>query len=220
MDISERNTLDTLSRSVWWTYLLKLLVLMPTQELLLSSRPFGISSEIQRVRIGLPMTTLELTALSFSSSCLRHLSYGRWYRTPLDFVGLDRFKIDNNWRYYTQLSHLLWSRFLSRPVTSRPWDRFPSDTWLCPDAELLPFGAAVPMGFSIIFLPAWSFHFPTGITSMLLRICSVYHAAFSIYYGAYYCIEMCSTRRKWAIAGQARLPPLVDQHPRSGFVRF
>jgi hypothetical protein len=86
--------------------------------------------------------------------------------------------------------------FFSRPVTSRPWDRFPSDAWLCPDFTYTPIALCVLLGFSIMFIVAWNFYFPTYTEKVLWRICSVYHAVFSIYGGVYFLIEMSKSRRR------------------------
>lgn len=119
-----------------------------------------------------------------------------WYRTPLEFIGHDRFGIDIHWSYYTRLAQLFHIHLFSRPVTSRPWDRFPSDTWLCPDLTYTPIPICILLGFSCLFLLAWDFYFPTYTEKVLWRICSVYHAIFSIYGGIYYFIEIIQSRRR------------------------
>lgn len=48
----------------------------------------------------------------------------------------------------------------------------------------------VLVAFSVMFLFAWNFTFPTETEKLMWRICSAYHTAFSIYGGIYYAIEM------------------------------
>lgn len=85
---------------------------------------------------------------------------------------------------------------MSRPISRKPWDRVPSDMWLCPEPWYAPGAALVLVGFSIIFVLAWNFHFPTDAEKLLWRICSAYHAAFSVYGGAYYLFEMFRHNQK------------------------
>lgn len=76
----------------------------------------------------------------------------------------------------------------------------PSDIWLIPEPWFAPGAALILIGFSVIFVLAWNFQFPTASEKLLWRICSAYHAAFSIYGGAYYAVEMFkpSKRKKTA----------------------
>jgi hypothetical protein len=101
--------------------------------------------------------------------------------------------------------------FVSRPITTRPWNRFPSDTWHYADAKLSPLASLVCIGFSFLFTLAWNFHFPTYAEQLLWRICSVYHTAFTIYGGAYYLIETFGSgkRQKLRNLRQVTAPPPV-----------
>ncbi|UPK93742.1 hypothetical protein LCI18_004677 [Fusarium solani-melongenae] len=132
---------------------------------------------------GYPITTLELTTLSFC------------FITFMISI-LWRFGIDAHWNYYVSLAHKLRINFVSRPITRRPWDRVPSDMWICPGPWYAPGAGIVLVGFSIIFVLAWNVTFPTENEKFLWRICSAYHAAFSLYGGAYYAIEMVRLNRK------------------------
>ncbi|KAH8884940.1 hypothetical protein GQ53DRAFT_597647, partial [Thozetella sp. PMI_491] len=135
MEIEERNSVDTLSRIITVFQVF-----------------FFSVTEIQRVRLGLPMTTLELMALSFSfvmiaTSMVWYLKpsirrprfiettdrktaeeirqYAKQhthpdmdtesYRTPLDFVGRDRFRINAHWNYYISLCRML-HVYISRSI--------------------------------------------------------------------------------------------------------
>ncbi|KAK1754063.1 hypothetical protein QBC47DRAFT_385512 [Echria macrotheca] len=211
MDIGERNTSDMLSRllTVWQALWFSII-------------------EIQRAREGLPMTTLELTALSYVFVMLatqicwaKKPSIARprmiptkdgklaedirtwarnnthrdlpqeWYRTPMDFINGPRFQIDTHWLYYTRLTHLLRLPIVSRPMKSKPWDRFPSDIWLPIEKSWLaaPFGGFVLLVFSGWFLLGWNFFFPTPHEQYLWRICAVVQAVFGVYGGLYYMFE-------------------------------
>ncbi|KAK4102299.1 hypothetical protein N658DRAFT_506487 [Parathielavia hyrcaniae] len=181
-------------------------------------------SELQRVREGLPMTTFELTALTFSVTMLvasicwyakptiatpttlhtkdertiedirtaaRNSTHpdlpSAWYRTPLDFISPNRrFRLDVHFSHYVQISYWLRLPLLSREIKARPWDRFPSIAFLAIDPLLLTLGFVVVLGFSLSPLAAWNFHFPTEGERMAWRVCSVYHAVYSITLTLYY----------------------------------
>lgn len=74
----------------------------------------------------------------------------------------------------------------SREIKTRLWDRLPSDAWLVIDRALLAPAFMVIVGFSISPLIAWNWHFPSEGERLAWRVCSVYHAAFSIALGVYY----------------------------------
>lgn len=120
----------------------------------------------------------------------------QWYQTPLEYLDQEYFGINLHWGYYTRLAHMLHIRLFSRPVTSRPWDRFPSDTWLCPTFAWSIPASCVTILFSLLFIAGWNFHFPSTAEKILWRICSVYHAAFSLYGAVYYGIEMMKTKKQ------------------------
>jgi len=103
-------------------------------------------------------------------------------------VSEDRgFHIEKHWRYYSQLTYMVRLPFFNRPITTHPWTRFPSDTWLpADDGWIIPFGFAIQIPFSLSFLLAWFFHFPTRTEHLIWQMCSVYHAAFSILGTFYY----------------------------------
>lgn len=83
----------------------------------------------------------------------------------------------------------------SRPITSRPWNRFRSDTWLCPDFQYIAISWLVLLGFSVLFIAAWDFYFPTNAERILWRVCCIYHAFFSIFGGVYFVREMFRSKR-------------------------
>ncbi|KAI0026046.1 hypothetical protein F4780DRAFT_774245 [Xylariomycetidae sp. FL0641] len=172
MCIDERNTTDTLSRllTIWQVFW------------------FSVA-ELQRVRQGLPTTTLEVTALSFVFVMI-------WYRTPVDFAGGARSGIEAHWGYYVRLTQAARLPLVSRPITARPWDRFPSDAWQPPSLAFVPAGAAVLLFFSVSFLLAWDFRFPTAREQLLWRVAAAYHAVFVIYGGAYYLLEAVRWRNR------------------------
>lgn len=129
---------------------------------------------------------------------------GQWYRTPLEYIGQEYFGINLHWSYYTRLAHMLHIRIFSRPCDSKPWNRFPSDTWLCPSADWTLPAIFVTLFFSIIFITGWNFHFPTTTEKILWRICSVYHAVFSLYGGSYYLIEMLKSWKRPSHSSHSR----------------
>ncbi|KAK3318837.1 hypothetical protein B0H66DRAFT_517213 [Apodospora peruviana] len=206
-DIKDMNSVDSLSKAIvvwqvmWFTV-----------------------TEIDRIAHGYPLTTLELTALSFSlmmvatsaswyfkPSISRGITIetknGRtveeiraiarstthpdlpytWYKTPLYFLS-QKFDMQTHWRYHVNTGHyiLRWS-FFSRPVATTPWDRFPSDIWFAATGwRMLLFGTIIQLPFSMSFLSAWWFHFPTDIEMWLWRACSIFHFIFSCGGGIYY----------------------------------
>jgi hypothetical protein len=125
---------------------------------------FSIST-LLRLKQGLPMTTFELTALTFSLTMLMALLC--WYAKPT-ISSPERIPL------------------LSRPLKARPWDRFPSEAFLVIDRPLLAPALIVAVGFSVSPLAAWNFHFPTEGEKIAWRVCSVYHAAYSISLTVYY----------------------------------
>ncbi|KAK4041490.1 hypothetical protein C8A01DRAFT_14747 [Parachaetomium inaequale] len=110
-----------------------------------------------------------------------------WYRTPLDFISpYRRFRIDVHWSYYEQLTYMVNIPLFSREIKARPWDRLPSEAFLVIDLALLAPAFVVLIGFSLSPLAAWNFHFPTEGEKLAWRVCSIYHAIFSIAVGLYY----------------------------------
>lgn len=76
-------------------------------------------------------------------------------------------------------------------MTSKPWDRFPSDTWIPAEKSwlLAPFAGLVLLVFSGWWLIAWNFFFPTLVEQYMWRVCAVVQAAFGLYGGVYYMLE-------------------------------
>jgi hypothetical protein len=101
-----------------------------------------------------------------------------------------------HWTYYVRLCQMIHFSVISRPITSEPWDRIPSETWYYADANFSQLASFVLVGFSFLFTLAWNFHFPTPVERLLWRIASVCHTAFSLYGGVYYLIEVFSTRKE------------------------
>jgi len=62
----------------------------------------------------------------------------------------------------------------SRPVKHRPYDRIPSDIFLASGHRFTAFLLFFVLSFSITFMSAWNFHFPTAIEQTLWRGASVY----------------------------------------------
>ncbi|KAI0099945.1 hypothetical protein GGR51DRAFT_564588 [Nemania sp. FL0031] len=119
-----------------------------------------------------------------------------WYRTPMDFVNDDIWGIETHWFYYARLTHLAHFLVVSRPINTRPWNRFPSDQWLPPNIILLPFAALVHLAFNVSFLIPWNFHFPTKAEQWLWRALSLYQLIFAVYGGIYYIIEVSHWQKR------------------------
>jgi hypothetical protein len=136
-----------------------------------------------------------------------------WYRTPLDFISpYRRFRIDVHWSYYEQLTYMVKIPLFSREIKARPWDRLPSEAFLVVDQALLAPALVVLVGFSLSPLAAWNFHFPTEGEKLAWRVCSVYHAIFSIAVGLYYVYAVVLVDKQASkMASFAHCSPKVQQ---------
>lgn len=94
----------------------------------------------------------------------------QWFHTPLDFAGREECELSKLWAYYTQILRILHLPVYSRPVTVKPRDRIPSDTWLQTDLPRELLSAPFIIGFCVTLLSAWNFSFPTPIERLLWRI--------------------------------------------------
>ncbi|KAJ5219257.1 uncharacterized protein N7498_001356 [Penicillium cinerascens] len=89
---------------------------------------------------------------------------------PLEYIGQEQFGINIHWSYYMRLSYMSYLRIFSRPVFERPYDRYPSDTWLCPTPGLaFPIVALITVLFSILLIGGWNFQFPTQTEKIMWR---------------------------------------------------
>lgn len=113
-----------------------------------------------------------------------------WYRTPLTFLDGPRFHIEMHWCYYTRITHLLRLPVISRPMTSRPWNRVPSDTWLPIEKSWLLASSCgvILLVFSFWSLLGWNFFYPTPAEQYLWRACAIIQAVGGIYGGTHYVI--------------------------------
>lgn len=73
----------------------------------------------------------------------------------------------------------------SRPITVKPRDRIPSDTWLKPDLYHEFLSAIFIAAFAATLMTAWDFHFPTSVERTLWRASSVFNLVFSVLGGGY-----------------------------------
>lgn len=110
---------------------------------------------------------------------------------------------------------MLYIRVFSRPVHSRPWDRYPSDTWLCPSFAWMIPASCVTVLFSILFIVGWNFHFPTPTEKIMWRVCSIYHAVFSLYGATYYLLEAFKSKKRPSHSSHSRqhLNPVEEEKP-------
>ncbi|KAF5683482.1 oxidoreductase [Fusarium circinatum] len=192
LEIKERNSVDTLSRSVYHRGASIITVFQAAW--------FTIK-ELARIHKGYPISTLELTTLSFCF--ITFVISALWYHKPS--ISKPQFITTKDDITIEEIPHKLRINFVSRPVARTPWDRVPSDIWLIPEPWFAPGAALILIGFSVIFVLAWNFQFPTASEKLLWRICSAYHAAFSIYGGAYYAVEMFKPSKRKKAAPIAQL---------------
>jgi hypothetical protein len=101
----------------------------------------------------------------------------------------------------------------SRPITVKPRDRIPSDTWLKPDMLREWFSMFFIFAFAATLMAAWNFHFPTSTERMLWRISSAFNVAFTLFGGGYvwlweYVIPKIQKRK----VSSRRSPPVHERH--------
>jgi hypothetical protein len=84
------------------------------------------------------------------------------------------------WIYYNQLLARLHCPIFSRRVTTRPYNRIPSDEFR--QADLLGEAIAFPfiVAFGGVFAFGWRFHFPSEAERILWRIAASYTLGYSI----------------------------------------
>lgn len=97
--------------------------------------------------------------------------------------------MSNHWAYYVRLSQKLHIPMFSRAVNSRPWDRWPSDTFFAPEPLLFPLAGIVCASFSASFLIAWNFYFPTWVERTIWRACATYNGFFACFGAIYFFVE-------------------------------
>lgn len=89
------------------------------------------------------------------------------------------------WQYYNQILRKLGINLFSIPVTTRPYNRIPSDNFPATDimAELM----SIPfiLLFSTTFVWAWKSTFPSAMERILWRLASAYIIAFGTVGGCY-----------------------------------
>ncbi len=106
----------------------------------------------------------------------------------------------------------------NRRMENAPWTRYPSDLWFPAEGWIIPFGLAVQIPFSLSFLAGWWLYFPTPIESLIWRICSVFHAAFSVTDALYYMFGSMhgTATRVIDIKRQALRAAQLDAQPSNG----
>lgn len=90
----------------------------------------------------------------------------RWYQTPLSLLSRDEWVASRVWRYCIQILHYLHITIFARPST-KPYDHFPSDTFLRPNGAGEGIAAPFWALFSYIFIFAWNFEFPIPTERLL-----------------------------------------------------
>lgn len=80
-------------------------------------------------------------------------------------------------------------------ISSRPWDRFHSDIWLCPSLAWTFPAFCITVIFSISFIAGWDSYFPTSTETIMWKVFCVYHAASSICGAIYYVIKVFRSKK-------------------------
>jgi hypothetical protein len=142
----------------------------------------------------------------------------QWFHTPLDFAGREECELSKLWAYYTHILRILHLPVYSRPVTVKPRDRIPSDTWLQTDLPRELLSAPFIIGFCITLLSAWNFSFPTPIERLLWRIATGFFMAGGLISGVWLMLMehvVRKRRTKKAIPSSDTVLPSVEQDERS-----
>ncbi|KAH8797341.1 hypothetical protein F5884DRAFT_253990 [Xylogone sp. PMI_703] len=108
-----------------------------------------------------------------------------WKRTPLEFISREEWFCSILWKYYNQiLDNIVISPF-SIPVTSRPYNRIPSDNF--PPTDITAEVLCIPfiLLFSSTFICAWDFTFPSNTERILWRAASITCVSFGIVGGGF-----------------------------------
>ncbi|KAK5658114.1 hypothetical protein OQA88_2670 [Cercophora sp. LCS_1] len=229
MNIGERSASDTLSRiiaawqAVWFSVIeiqrLRNGLPMSALELTTLSYVFVMLATqvcwIRKPSITRPetVTTKGNEAVSQIRAWAKNnthpdLVLEEWYRTPLDFLNGPRFLLEAHWFYYTRLAQMFWIPIGSRPVTSRPWDRVPSDSWIPIELSwvIATSGGFVLMAFSGWFLLGWNLAFPTTAELWVWRGAAIYHAVFGVTISLYYLIECMKWHAAAVRGGSGNVP--------------
>lgn len=134
--------------------------------------------------------------------------------SDLEYLSQERFGINFHWSYYTRLGHMLHVRIFSRSVSSRPWDRFHSDLWLCLSSAWIFPAFLIAVIFSISFIAGWDCYFPTFTEIIMWRVFCIYHAAFSISGAIHNVVEMLRSKNLPSHSSHSRrnVPPIEGNH--------
>jgi hypothetical protein len=129
----------------------------------------------------------------------------------LEFLHPDLYICHVFWRYFNQILRRIHCPIFSRPVTTKPYNRIPSDDF--PHLDTLADALACPIVllFGGMFMFAWSFDFPSSLERILWRIASCYTLLFSIVGGPYlqFCYKVLLPRhaeKRWAGDVEATIP--------------
>ncbi|CEN60556.1 hypothetical protein ASPCAL02992 [Aspergillus calidoustus] len=139
------------------------------------------------------VTTTRTLSLSTHIDLIRAVHCPRdqveWYTNPLDFLQPKFYMLQMFWIYYNQLLARLHCPIFSRRVTTRPYNRIPSDEFR--QAGLLGEAIAFPfiVAFGGVFAFGWRFHFPSEAERILWRIAASYTLGYSIL--GCFCMKLC-----------------------------
>jgi hypothetical protein len=146
------------------------------------------------------------------------LSNYQWFHTPLDFAGREECQLSKLWAYYTHILRILYLPVYSRPITVKPRDRIPSDTWLQTDLPREFLSAPFILGFCITLIIAWNFYFPTAIERLLWRIATGFFMAGGVISGGWLMLTehlVGKLRMKKKTSSSDTVLPSVEQDKRS-----
>ncbi|KAA8650406.1 uncharacterized protein ATNIH1004_003092 [Aspergillus tanneri] len=103
-----------------------------------------------------------------------------WYTNPLEFLYPSIYILQMFWVYYNRILHRIHCPIFSRLVTTRPYNRIPSDEFR--QVDFLAEALAVPVIiiFGCMFMLAWRFHFPSSTERVLWHIASCYTLVYSV----------------------------------------
>lgn len=117
------------------------------------------------------------------------------------------------WLYYSQILDNFHINPFFQPVTSRPYNRIPSDNF--PPTDIIAEILCIPfiLLFCSIFLFAWDFFFPTNVELILWRVTSAFILAFGLVCGLYSLLcDKILLLRSW---NKNKLRTLVEMNPYS-----
>ncbi|KAL4908147.1 hypothetical protein BDW74DRAFT_146927 [Aspergillus multicolor] len=141
----------------------------------------------------LDVTTTHTLTLTTDINAIRDKhcppNHTEWYTNPLEFLYPKVYIMQLFWVYYNQILYRMHCPIFSRLVTSRPYNRLPSDEFR--HVDLLGEFLAGPtiVTFGGMFMLGWRFHFPSATERILWHIAASYTLGYSI--AGCLCMKFC-----------------------------